>query len=192
MKVIVGLGNPGSRYIHTPHNAGFEVIDKIASAMGAQWEEKKSFKCLMIKGRIGSEQVVLAKPQTFMNLSGQSVAPLVKYHNADPRDLVVIQDDIDLGVGRLRIRKDGSHGGHNGIRNIIEQLGTANFSRVKVGVGKDKTNVVGHVLGKLALNERVILEKVFEVAVKAIEKIVAEGPDAAMNEFNGVRISDCE
>jgi PTH1 family peptidyl-tRNA hydrolase len=154
--------------------------------------DRAKFRSLYGEAVFGGKKTLFLKPQTFMNLSGQSVAPLVKYHNVDPRDLVVIQDDIDLGVGRLRIRKDGSHGGHNGIRNIIEQLGTANFSRVKVGVGKDKANVVGHVLGKLALNERVILEKVFEVAVKAIEKIVAEGPDAAMNEFNGVRISDCE
>ena len=112
MKIIVGLGNPGAQYANTPHSVGFEAVDAIASAIGAGWEEKRQFKCLMARGTFAGQAVMLVKPQTFMNLSGESVAPVVKYHNATSADLLVIQDDIDLPVGRMRIRKNGSCGGH--------------------------------------------------------------------------------
>jgi len=123
-----------------------------------------------------------------MNLSGESVAPVVKYHNATPSDLLVIQDDIDLAVGRLRIRKAGSCGGHNGIRNIIERLGTPAFVRLKLGVGKDKTDVIAHVLGKFDPATREIMNRVVAEAVKAAACVVSEGPDRAMNACNGI---DC-
>ena len=122
MKVVVGLGNPGAQYANTPHSVGFEVVDRIAAECGAAWEEKRQFKCLMTRATLAGQSVLLVKPQTFMNLSGESVAPVVKYHNATAADLLVIQDDIDLAVGKIRIRKAGSCGGHNGIRNIIERL----------------------------------------------------------------------
>lgn len=185
MKVIVGLGNPGAQYENTPHSVGFESVDAIASEIGASWESKKAFSCLMAKGVFAGTQVLLVKPQTFMNLSGNSVAPVVKYHNASPADLVVIQDDIDLASGRIRIRKGGSCGGHNGIRNIIERLGTQAFTRIKIGVGKDRSNVIGHVLGKFDPASRALADQCVAVSVRAAAAVVSEGVDKAMNLFNG-------
>ena len=185
MKVIVGLGNPGAQYANTPHSVGFEAVDAIASEIGAAWENKKAFSCLMAKGVLSGVPVLLVKPQTFMNLSGDSVAPVVKYHNATNDDLIVIQDDIDLASGRIRIRKGGSCGGHNGIRNIIERLGSSAFIRVKIGVGKDKSNVIGHVLGKFDPASRALADQCVSVSVKACSAIVAEGVDKAMNLYNG-------
>ena len=185
MKVIVGLGNPGAQYASTPHSVGFEAVDAVAAAAGASWEPKKAFSCLMAKGVLEGVPVMLVKPQTFMNLSGDSVAPVVRYHNCTPADLLVIQDDIDLPVGRMRIRKGGSCGGHNGIRNIIERLGTAGFARLNIGVGKDRADVVGHVLGKFDPDTRKTMDAVVEAAAKAAAAVVKDGPDAAMNVWNG-------
>ena len=139
----------------------------------------------MTRATFAGQSVLLVKPQTYMNLSGESVAPVVKYHNATAADLVVIQDDIDLAVGKLRIRKAGSCGGHNGIRNIIERLGTQAFTRIKLGVGKDKSNVVGHVLGKFDPETRKVMDSVVEAATKAVASVISEGPDRAMNAYNG-------
>ena len=185
MRIIVGLGNPGAEYANTPHSVGFETVDAIASAAGVTWEEKRQFKCLWARVAIGGQSCLLVKPQTYMNLSGESVAPIVKYQNATNADLIVVQDDIDLALGRLRVRKGGSCGGHNGIRNIIERLGTPDFTRLKLGVGKDKSNVIAHVLGKFDPATREIMNREIEGAVKAVIAIVKEGPDKAMNLFNG-------
>ncbi|MBO7309170.1 MAG: aminoacyl-tRNA hydrolase [Kiritimatiellae bacterium] len=185
MKVIVGLGNPGAQYANTPHSVGFEVVDAIAAELGLEWETKKAFSCLMAKGVFAGMPVLLVKPQTYMNLSGDSVAPVVKYHNATPADLIVVQDDIDIPLGRLRIRKNGSCGGHNGIRNIIERLGSQSFIRLKVGVGKDKSNVIGHVLGKFDPASRTTVDKVVLASVQAVASILRDGADKAMNVFNG-------
>ena len=185
MRIIVGLGNPGAQYANTPHSIGFEAVDAIASEIGASWEEKRQFKCLWAKGNFAGQSVILAKPQTYMNLSGESVAPLVRYSNATAADLLVIQDDIDLPVGRLRVRKNGSCGGHNGIRNIIERLGTQEFVRLKIGVGKDKSNVIAHVLGKFDPATRQTMDRVVAAAVKAAAAILRDGPDRAMNAYNG-------
>ena len=185
VKIIVGLGNPGAQYANTPHSVGFEAVDAIAASIGAVWEEKRQFKCLMARGTFAGQPVMLVKPQTFMNLSGESVAPVVKYHNATPADLLVIQDDIDLPVGRMRVRKNGSCGGHNGIRNIIERLGTPEFSRLKLGVGKDKSNVIAHVLGKFDPTTRKVMDEVVAEAVKVSALILRNGADRAMNAYNG-------
>ena len=185
MKIIVGLGNPGAQYANTPHSVGFEAVDAIAAEIGASWEEKRQFKCLLARGVFAGQQVMLVKPQTYMNLSGESVAPVVKYHNATNADLLVIQDDIDLPVGRMRVRKNGSCGGHNGIRNIIERIGTQDFARLKLGVGKDKSNVIGHVLGKFDPTARKTMDLVVAEAVKAAAAILKDGPDRAMNAYNG-------
>ena len=185
MKIVVGLGNPGAQYANTPHSVGFEAVDAIAAEIGATWEEKRQFKCLMAKGTFAGQAVMLVKPQTYMNLSGESVAPLVKYSNAKPADLLVIQDDIDLPVGRIRVRKNGSCGGHNGIRNIIERLGTSEFARLKLGVGKDKSNVVAHVLGKFDPTSRAVMNQVVAASVDAAAAILQNGPDKAMNVYNG-------
>ena len=185
MKIIVGLGNPGVQYANTPHSVGFEAVEAIAASIGAAWELKKSYNALLARGTFAGQSVLLVKPQTYMNLSGESVAPLVKYSNAKPSDLLVIQDDIDLPVGRIRVRKNGSCGGHNGIRNIIERLGTPGFTRLKLGVGKDKSNVVAHVLGKFDPTTRQVMDQVVAESVKASAMILREGPDRAMNVYNG-------
>ena len=185
MKIVVGLGNPGQQYANTPHSVGFEAVDAIAAEIGAVWEEKRQFRCLMAKGTFAGLPVMLVKPQTYMNLSGDSVAPVVRYHNATAADLLVIQDDIDLPVGRMRVRKNGSCGGHNGIRNIIERLGTQDFARLKLGVGKDKSNVIAHVLGKFDPATRKTMDLVVAEAVKAAAAILRDGPDRAMNAYNG-------
>jgi len=192
VKVVVGLGNPGAQYANTPHSVGFEVVDRIAEACGAVWEEKRQFKCLMAKANFAGQGVLLVKPQTFMNLSGDSVAPVVKYHNAMAADLLVIHDDIDIAVGKLRIRKSGSCGGHNGIRNIIERLGTQAFARIKIGVGKDRTDVIGHVLGKFDPETRKVMDLVVAEAAKAAESVLRDGPDRAMNAYNGFNCASSE
>ena len=185
MKIIAGLGNPGAEYANTPHSVGFETVDAIAAAIGAVWETKRSFSCLMAKGVFAGVPVILVKPQTYMNSSGDSIAPVVKYNNATAEDLLVVQDDIDLPVGRLRVRKGGSCGGHNGIRSVIERLGTQSFARVKIGVGNDKRNVIGHVLGKFDPATRKIMDTVVAEAVKACATGLKAGAEKAMNEFNG-------
>jgi PTH1 family peptidyl-tRNA hydrolase len=192
MKIIAGLGNPGAQYADTPHSVGFETVDAIASGIGASWEAKKSFQCLMARGVFAGVDVLLVKPQTFMNLSGESVAPVVKYHNATPADLLVVQDDIDLPLGRMRIRVGGSCGGHNGIRNIIERLGTQSFARLKLGVGKERGNVIGHVLGKFSPDARKTMDAVIAEAVKAAAAVVRDGPDRAMNAFNSFNAAEAQ
>ena len=185
MKIVAGLGNPGAQYADTPHSVGFEAVDRLAAEAGVPWEEKRAFRCLMAKCVLAGQQAILVKPQTFMNLSGESVAPIVKYHNATPADLVVVQDDIDLPVGRLRVRMGGSHGGHNGVRNIIERLGTSAFARVKIGVGKDRSNVIGHVLGKFDPAARRTIDYAVAAAADAVVAVLRDGPERAMNAFNG-------
>ena len=192
MKIIAGLGNPGPQYADTPHSLGFEAVDAIAASAGASWEAKRAFRCLMARCMLGGQPVLLVKPQTFMHLSGESVAPVVNYHNATPGDLVVVQDDIDLPVGRLRIRVGGSCGGHNGVRNIIERLGTGAFARVKIGVGKDGRNVIGHVLGKFDPATRGIMDLVVAAAAAAVEAVVRDGPERAMNAYNGWTVPAAE
>ncbi len=185
MKIVAGLGNPGAKYANTPHSVGFEVVDAIAAKCGASWEEKRAFNCLWAKCSFGGVQVVLLKPQTFMNLSGDAVAPVVKYTNSTPADLLVVQDDIDLPLGRVRFRKGGSCGGHNGVRNIIERLGTQDFARLKLGVGKERENVIGHVLGKFDGESRKMMDTIVSDAAGMVETFLAEGVDSAMNKFNG-------
>lgn len=187
MKIIVGLGNPGAQYANTPHSVGFEAVDRIAADSGATWELRKRYNCLVATGHFSGVPVMLLKPQTFMNLSGEAVAPLVKYSNATAADLIVVQDDIDLAVGRLRVRTGGSCGGHNGVRNIIERLGSPGFVRVKIGVGKNRDNVVAHVLGKFDPKTRAIIDLSVAEAVKAVALVLTDGPDRAMNACNGFK-----
>ena len=122
MKIIAGLGNPGAQYANTPHSVGFETVDALAAAAGVSWEEKRQFKCLMARVTIAGQPVVLVKPQTFMNLSGDSVAPVVKYHNATAADLLVVQDDIDLPLGRMRIRKGGTTASETSLSGLARRI----------------------------------------------------------------------
>lgn len=193
MKIIAGLGNPGREYESTPHSIGFEVAEAVVREMGAAFRRSPSFKGDLADGRFADGKVLVVKPMTFMNLSGDCVAPVVKYHNATAADLVVVSDDIDLPVGRIRIRKGGSAGGHNGLKSVIERLGTPDFIRLRIGVGRDKADrreVIGHVLGKFDPETRALMEtKVVPAAVKALAQILIEGPEAAMNAWNGQSIT---
>ena len=186
MFIIVGLGNPGKEYEGTRHNAGFDVIDRLADQYHISVEERKH-RAFCGKGVIGGQKVVLVKPQTYMNLSGESVRSIVDYYKIDEEnELLVIFDDISLDVGQIRIRKKGSAGGHNGIKNIIAQLGTTEFQRIKVGVGEKPKHydLADYVLGHFSKGEREIMEEGYERAVKAAELIVAGAIEEAMNEYN--------
>lgn len=189
MKVIAGLGNPGAEYANTPHSIGFEVVDALAREIGASWKSSSSFNGELATGMLGSVKVMLVKPMTFMNLSGDCVAPVAKYHNAKvAEDLLVVSDDIDLPVGRMRIRKGGSAGGHNGLKSVIERTGTPDFLRLRVGVGRDvrnRANVVGHVLGKFGPDDRKVMDEVVAAALGAIRTIELESTEIAMNRYNG-------
>ena len=194
MKIVAGLGNPGREYESTPHSIGFEVAEAVAREMGAAFRRSPSFKGELAEGRFAGGKVLVVKPMTFMNLSGDCVAPVVKYHNATASDLVVVSDDIDLPVGRIRIRRGGGAGGHNGLKSIIERLGTPDFIRLRIGVGRDRSDrreVIGHVLGKFDPETRSQMDaKVIPAAVSALEQILSEGPDAAMNRWNGQSVLD--
>ena len=186
MYIIAGLGNPTREYEKTRHNVGFEVIDVLADMLGTTVEEKK-FKGLYGRGIIGGEKVLLLKPQTFMNLSGESVKAAADFYKVDHEHIIIIYDDISLDVGQLRIRKKGSAGGHNGIKNIIAHLGTQEFPRIKVGVGDKpkKMDLADYVLSRFSKEDRAAMEDAFKEAAKAVEVMITEGMDIAMNQFNG-------
>ena len=186
MYIIAGLGNPGSKYENTRHNMGFKAIDAMASEFGIDVNRAK-FKGLIGEGRIGTEKVILLKPQTYMNLSGESIAEAVHFYKLDETtELIVIADDISLDVGQIRIRKKGSAGGHNGLKNIIAQLGHENFARIKMGVGEKPAgyDLADYVLGHFSKEEEKIMAESRKTAVKAIETILAEDIDKAMNLYN--------
>ena len=186
MFIIVGLGNPGSQYAHTRHNVGFDTIDVLADKMNISVLENKH-KALIGKGYLNGEKVILAKPVTFMNLSGESVRPLVDYYKVDPADqLIVIYDDISLEPGQIRIRKKGSAGGHNGIKNIIAQLGQDTFWRIKLGVGEKPKgyDLADYVLGHFSKEDQTVMQDAFKRASEAVDVMMESGIDAAMNQFN--------
>nr|WP_296267065.1 aminoacyl-tRNA hydrolase [uncultured Merdimonas sp.] len=186
MFIIAGLGNPTSQYEGTRHNVGFEVIDTLADKYNIAVETRKS-RALIGKGIIGGQKVILAKPQTYMNLSGESIGALVSYYKADEeQELLVIYDDISLDVGQLRIRRKGSAGGHNGIKNIIRHLGTDVFPRIKIGVGEKPKgyDLADYVLGHFSREERLSMEEGYQKAAEAVEMIVRGELDAAMNMYN--------
>lgn len=186
MFIIAGLGNPDRQYEGTRHNAGFDVIDRIAEKYNIAVDTKKHRACIG-KGIIGGQKVILAKPQTYMNLSGESIRSLVDYYKIDEEnELLVVYDDISLDVGQLRIRAKGSAGGHNGIKNIIAHLGTQVFPRIKVGVGEKPKgyDLADYVLGHFSKAERERMEEGYDNAVRAAEMIVSGQLNEAMNEFN--------
>ena len=184
MYVIIGLGNPEKKYDKTRHNIGFDVIDELASQMGVQVNTKRH-KALCGVGQIGSEKVILVKPQTYMNLSGESVRAVMDFYKLDPiKDIIVIADDISLPTGKIRIRAKGSAGGHNGLKSIIAHAGTDQFTRIKVGVGANQGDLVKHVLGKFSKGEREIVDDAVRNAASASEVIVMYDVQTAMNKFN--------
>ncbi|MFZ5966674.1 MAG: aminoacyl-tRNA hydrolase [Bacillota bacterium] len=184
MYVIVGLGNPGKQYVGTRHNVGFEVIDALAAKNSISMN-KIRFKAITGEGMLGSEKVLLVKPQTYMNLSGRSVLEIMNFYKLDTEKLIIIYDDIDIDVGKLRIRSKGSAGTHNGMRSIIYEIQTDQFPRVRIGVGKpSRGNLADYVIGRFSKEEQPLVQEVVEDAVSAVEAIVREDINSAMNKFN--------
>ena len=186
MYLIVGLGNPGRQYEATRHNMGFDVIDKLVEEYQVPQAGVK-FNAMYGKGRIGGQPVILMKPLSYMNLSGGPIREMANYFKIDPEtEMIVVYDDIDLDPGQLRIRKKGSAGGHNGIKDIIRRLGTEKFIRIRVGVGaKPKDwDLADFVLGHFSDSDRKLVDEGINDAAEAVEMILSEGVDAAMNKYN--------
>ena len=185
MKIIVGLGNPGKEYEKTRHNIGFMVIDKIAEILNININKNK-FNGLLGEGIYGGEKILLVKPQTFMNLSGNCVQEVATFYKVQSEDIIVIYDDIDIEFGKIRIRPNGSSGTHNGMRNITEMLQTQSFPRIRVGAGRPKENqeLYNFVLSHFDKNEMEIIQNSIDNSAKAVVKILDNGILKAMNEFN--------
>lgn len=186
MRLIVGLGNPGTKYRDTPHNAGFQVCDRFAERHQLGSETRK-FRGWFRRGRVGAEDVGVLKPETYMNLSGEAVARAVRYLPLEGRDVILVFDDMDLRAGQIRIRPGGGHGGHKGIRSVIEQLGVRDFPRVRVGVGRPPTgrDATGHLLVRVRPEERDRFSQTVDLAVEALDVILEKGVHEAMNRYNG-------
>ncbi len=185
MKLVVGLGNPGSRYASTRHNVGFMVIDRLARAWNASLTRKQ---CSAVAGdaHCAGEKVWLAKPQTYMNLSGEAVSCLLRFYKLTPADLLVIYDERDLPVGRVRLRERGSAGGHRGMASIIQMVGTSDFPRLRIGIGRPpELDAIDHVLSGFPSEERPLIEEAISRAVEAVETTFREGLAVAMNKYNG-------
>ncbi|UOQ91356.1 aminoacyl-tRNA hydrolase [Halobacillus shinanisalinarum] len=185
MKCIVGLGNPGKRYEKTRHNVGFMIIDELANQNAWNLDQKK-FKGLFTIEHMNGEKVLLLKPQTYMNLSGDSLRLFMDYYDIRDDEVLVIYDDLDLPPGRMRLRQKGGHGGHNGIRSIIDQLGTKEFKRLRIGVGRPSVpmSVVDYVLGTFDKDQQRSIQEVVEQSVKACEAWLEQPFDEVMNSFN--------
>ncbi|MGA3211467.1 MAG: aminoacyl-tRNA hydrolase [Terriglobales bacterium] len=186
MKLIVGLGNPGIEYQFTLHNLGFLVVDLLASELGAAVANRRC-RALTSKGKIGGCEVVLAKPETYMNLSGLSVRELVNDLEVDPaRDLIVVHDELDLPFGTIRVRKKGGAAGNHGMESVIGALGTPEFVRVRLGIspGQKVVDGAGYVLAPIRKSQYEAIGQVVEAGAEAVKAIVTEGPEAAMNRFN--------
>ena len=181
IRIIVGLGNPGRDYAETRHNVGFMVLDRLARRFGAEWKLDKARKGELAAG----PGVLLIKPTTFMNCSGECVGPIMRYYKFEPEQVLVIYDDISFPVGTMRLRASGSAGGHNGMKSLIAHLGGEKFPRIRVGIGAPgQKEMVGHVLGKFAPDERPLLEESLAKAEEATVKMLREGFQAAANKFN--------
>lgn len=180
MRLVVGLGNPGREYERTRHNVGFMVLDKFAARSGASWRKEKPWKAELAD----AEGVICCKPAGYMNLSGEPVSKVARFYKASPAQILVVYDDLALPLGKLRIRPEGSAGGHNGMQSIIDRLGTQAVPRLRVGIGAAAGGMVGHVLGRFAPAELPELEAALDRAVEAVAFLQTRGLQAAMNQFN--------
>jgi peptidyl-tRNA hydrolase, PTH1 family len=186
VKLIVGLGNPGIEYQFTPHNIGFLAIDRIAEQCGVTVDNRHA-KALTARARIGKEEILLAKPETFMNLSGMSVRELVEKHGVDPeRELIVMYDELDLPLGMIRIRERGSSAGHNGMQSIIDALQTQEIARIRLGIAPDDPRKGGarYILSPFRKSQLVAVDEMLDLAAQAVDVALSEGVKAAMNRFN--------
>lgn len=189
MYLIVGLGNPGTDYAATRHNIGFDMVTYLSDQYNIPLRSREN-KAIVGKGMIGGQKVMLAQPQTFMNLSGESVRALLDYYKIEIEELIIIYDDISLPVGQIRVRPKGSAGGHNGIKNIIQHLRTEEFARIKIGVGAkpEGGDLVKHVLGRFSREEDGMIRDVFALAEEALIAMLDEDVASAMNRVNGKKI----
>ena len=185
MYIIVGLGNPEPEYSNTRHNMGFDTINKIAKKYNIEFSKTK-FKGICGTGTIEGEKVILLKPQTFMNLSGESIKEIIDFYKLNTDNLIIIYDDIDIEPGIIKLRKTGGPGTHNGMKSVIKEIGTEKFPRVRVGIGKPehKGDLINYVIGKIPEEDRVILDKSTDLARDAVIEIIKNGMDKAMNLFN--------
>ena len=185
MYLIVGLGNPEEEYSNTRHNMGFDTINKIAKEYNIEINKTK-FKGIYGTGMIENEKVILLKPQTYMNLSGESIIEAIKFYKIDVAKIIVIYDDIDVKPGKIKIRKKGGPGSHNGMKSVISCLGSQDFSRIRVGIGtpEHKNDMINYVIGKVPSEELEKLEEGTEIAKEAVVEIIKNGIDIAMNKFN--------
>jgi PTH1 family peptidyl-tRNA hydrolase len=192
LQLIVGLGNPGPQYANTRHNCGFMVVDRLAERWGIPLALEKQFQGSYGEGFALGGKRRLLKPATYMNRSGEAVRAVLDWYKLDPRSVLVVYDDVDLPLGRLRLRGSGSAGGHNGMKSVIQHLGSEAFPRLRLGVGRPKGNqdMVGHVLGRFEPTEQAVLERVLRAAVEAVECCLQEGLRAAMNRFNPLDLSE--
>lgn len=193
-ELIVGLGNPEPKYDKTRHNIGFAAVDELAKIWQMPLKENKRFQGLFAEGVVGGQKVRLLKPLTYMNRSGQSIRAVTDWYKVEPQSVLVIYDDMDLPVGKLRLRLSGSAGGHNGMKSIIAHLGGKDFPRLRIGIGKSDGNkeTISHVLGKFAPDEIGTIEEILYVSVKAIELSLTEGVEQAMNRYNGFSVMSNE
>lgn len=185
MYLIVGLGNPENEYAHTRHNMGFDTINQIAKNNNIQITKNK-FKGLCESTIIQNQKVILLKPQTYMNLSGEAIKEARDFYNVKPEEIIVIYDDIDIEKGHIKIRKKGGAGSHNGMKSVVEELQSTDFARIRVGIGQPefKSDMINYVIGKVSQEEQEILQQGVEKAAKAVEEILKNGIDIAMNKFN--------
>jgi PTH1 family peptidyl-tRNA hydrolase len=183
MKVIVGLGNPGPRYKDTRHNVGFQTLEELARRHPVQRQESR-FDAIIAHLQIKQEKVFLLKPLTYMNLSGKAVRALIAYYKIDLRDIIVIYDDMDLPVGNLRIRSAGGTGGHRGMTSLVENLGTREFARIRIGIGRPPHEAIDWVLGRFSPEEKPLISNAVARAADAVETWIANGIEKAMNEYN--------
>ena len=185
MYIIAGLGNPSKEYEGTRHNVGFMAVDALADQLGIAVTERKH-KAFCGKGMIGTEKVILVKPQTFMNNSGESLREVADFYKVEPSNVIVLYDDISLNVGQLRVRSKGSAGGHNGIKSLIQHLGSQEFKRIRVGIGDKppKMDLADYVLGRFSKTDAKLIEDAVKTAADAVTVIVERGIDTAMNQYN--------
>lgn len=183
MKLIVGLGNPGRKYEHTRHNMGFDVVD-LFSELAQIDVDKESFKGLVGRGKVFDEDIFILKPQTFMNLSGESVVEIVKYFKIDINDIIVVYDDMALAPGRIRLRPGGSSGGHKGMQNIIDHLNNSDIKRIRVGIGEPTYDTIDYVLSKPSKEERELIDQAIVDAANALKDILKTNFDKAMTKYN--------
>ncbi len=184
--LILGLGNPGKEYAATRHNAGFLLVEDLAQHWNLEWKPEKKFLSQVAKNEIGGKRILLCEPQTFMNASGEAVGALVNFYQTPVEKILIVVDDADLPLGTIRLRGEGSSGGHHGLESIEEHLGTRNFARLKIGIGRKNgaREITGHVLGRFAADERKILEEVLAGAAEQVKCWIDKGIGEAMNRFN--------